>query len=337
MPLLSVVIPTYNRKQSLLRTLDALAQQTLSPEQFEVLVVSDGSTDGTAEAVSSVAYPYRFRYLEQANLGPSAARNNGMRASCGNVVVYVDDDIEPVPEFLALHAAAHDADDQLVLIGPQSMPPRERFPVWIAWEHRMLEMQYVKFRSGEWKIGPNNLYSGNFSVRRANILEVGGFDERFRRQEDVELGFRLAANGLHFAFEGRAIGYHRPERTFEAWFKTPYLYGVRDVQMTRDKGQTVVMALAQNHYRERNVLTRAAARLVIGRKLREKVAFGTLPVAIRAADLVGLRKLALTFCSLTFNLRYLQGMADEIGGSSAMWNAIISEPVERQEEQQPRQ
>jgi GT2 family glycosyltransferase len=316
------VIPTYNRKGSLLRTLDALARQTLPANRFEVVVVSDGSTDGSADAVRSRAYPYRIRYLEQTNGGPSVARNHGARAACGGLIVFVDDDIEPAHEFLEVHATAHAADELLVLIGPQSMPPGERFPIWVEWEGRMLERQYARFRSGEWSAGPNNLYSGNFSVRREHLIAVGGFDEQFNRQEDVELGYRLEAHGLHFQFAGGANGYHRPERSFESWYQTPYLYGVRDVQMARDKGQEQALTLAQKHYRERNALTRLLARVFIGRPGIGSVLFMLLKPAIPACDRLGFRGAGLALCSLTFNLRYLQGMANEMGGPRAMWNSL---------------
>jgi GT2 family glycosyltransferase len=332
MPFLSVVIPTYNRKESLLIALDALKRQTLPVERFEVIVVSDGGTDGTAEAVHAREYPYRLRFMEQPNSGPSAARNNGARAACGQVVVFLDDDIEPVAEFLEVHARAHEADPCLALIGPQSMPPGEWFPVWIAWEHRMLERQYARFRAGEWEAGPNNLYSGNFSVRRSHLLEAGGFDEKFKRQEDVELGFRLAALGLRFRLDLRANGYHRPERTFESWYTTPYLYGIRDVQMARDKGQAQALALARKHYRERNRLTRLMAKLCIGRRGVELATLGLLKRAVPLMDRIGLRRAALTLCSLTFNLRYLQGMAEEMGGARAMWERMKAEGRRRKEE-----
>jgi glycosyltransferase involved in cell wall biosynthesis len=322
MMFLSVVIPTFNRKESLLQTLGALEKQTLPAAEFEVIVVSDGSTDGTAEAIHAREFSFRLRFLEQPNSGPSVARNYGARAACGEVIVYLDDDIEPIPVFLETHAKAQKADPKLVLIGPQSMPHGERFPIWIAWEHRMLEKQYARFRSGEWQAGPNNLYSGNFSVRRKDLIEVGGFDVSFKRQEDVELGFRLAAHGLHFLFEGDADGYHRPVRTYESWYNTPYLYGVRDVEMARDKGQDQAFELARKHYGERNRITRLLARIFVGKPALEALLFGILKPAPLVLDKIGLRKPALGLCSLLFNLRYLQGMATEIGGARRMWQMM---------------
>ena len=153
---LSVVIPTYNRKASLMRTLDSLVNQTISMDRFEVIIVSDGSTDGTKEAVEKASLPFKIRFFEQSNSGPSVARNYGTRLACGKVIVFLDDDIEAVPAFLEEHDRAQEENAKLVVIGPQSMPPGEKFPVWIAWEHRMLEKQYEKFRSGEWSAGPNN-------------------------------------------------------------------------------------------------------------------------------------------------------------------------------------
>jgi glycosyltransferase involved in cell wall biosynthesis len=318
MPFLSVVIPTYNRKESLLRTLNALAKQTYPPDAFEVIVISDGATDGTAEAVKALKMPYCLRFVEQPNSGPSVARNHGAKLASGSVVVYVDDDIEPMPEFLAEHAAAQQQDEKLVLIGPQTGPEGEPMPHWIAWEHRMLQKQYANFVSGVWETGPNNLYSGNFSVRREHLLAVGGFDARFTRQEDVELGFRLAQRGLHFRFEPKANGIHRPTRTFASWYRTPYEYGRRDVQMARDIGEAQAMALARKHFGERNRATQILARLCIGIPPLESAVLGLGRLAVK----IGGRRVALVACSLLFNLRYLQGMCRELGGRRQLWQAI---------------
>lgn len=318
---ISVVIPTYNRRDSLLRTLNALAKQTFPMEAFEVVVISDGATDGTAQAISELQMPYRLKFTEQKNSGPSVARNHGARQAAAPLIVYVDDDIEPVPEFLAQHAAAHVNDDQLVVIGPQSGPENEPTLPWIAWEHEMLRRQYGNFVNGVWEAGPNNLYSGNFSLRREHLLAVGGFDEKFTRQEDVELGFRLEQHGLHFTFNPQANGIHRPTRTFESWYKTPYEYGRRDVQMARDIGEAQAMILTRKHYKERNLLTRLLAQACIG-----VPAFETAVLALGQFGIkCGGRKMSLVACSLTFNLRYLQGMCRELGGRARLWQAIKGE------------
>lgn len=317
---LSVVIPTYNRKASLLLALGALAKQTYPANQFEVIVVSDGSSDGSAEAVRDLKTPYRLRFMEQKNSGPSVARNFGARIACAPVIVYLDDDIEPVSVFLEEHAKAHENDPTLVLIGPQSEPLGEAMPYFIAWEHAMLRKQYENFESGVWKAGPNNLYSGNFSVRREHLISVGGFNEKFTRQEDVELGFRLAQIGLHFRYEGKANGFHRPTRTFQSWCKTPFEYGKRDVQMARDGGEEKALEMAQEHFGQRNRITRFLAKTCIGVPPLEAAVMTVCKVGAQSLP----RKFALGFCSLLFNLRYLQGMSQELGGRQKLWNVMKS-------------
>src|SRR5437764_138198 len=93
----SVVIPTFNRQATLHQTLKAIeAQDALS---FEVIVVDDGSTDGTKEAVTS-EFP-SVQYIQQENQGPAAARNTGIRAVAGDIVVFTDDDCVPPPDWLS--------------------------------------------------------------------------------------------------------------------------------------------------------------------------------------------------------------------------------------------
>src|SRR6266702_4396307 len=100
---LSVVIPTYQRCFSLERTLHALAQQSLPADEYEVLVSIDGSQDGTREMVEQFRAPYRLHAEWRPNGGRAAACNSGIRASCGELVLIMDDDIEPTPECLDAH------------------------------------------------------------------------------------------------------------------------------------------------------------------------------------------------------------------------------------------
>jgi GT2 family glycosyltransferase len=319
-PALSVVIPTHNRKGTLLKGLEALRRQSLPWNSFEVVVISDGSTDGTAEALRALSLPYALRLEEQVNQGPAAARNNGFRLAAAPIIVFMDDDIEPSADFLAVHLSAHEQGQDVVLIGPQSGPAGETIPHWIAWEHLMLRRQYDNFVSGVWETGPNNLYSGNFSVRREHLEAAGGFDVRFTRQEDVELGFRLAKRGLKFRFDMRAEGIHRPTRTFESWYRTPYEYGKRDVQIAREIGNATPMELARRHWAERNGATRLLARISIGMPVVLPIVLGAGRLAVR----FGGRRIALASCSVLFNLRYLQGMCEALGGRAELWRTIRS-------------
>ena len=116
-PLLTVIIPTYQRRDSVLRTLASLRTQALPADAYEVIAVVDGSTDGTAEALRRLAVPYPLSVLDGPNGGRAVACNRGIRAAAGAIVVLLDDDMEASPEFLAAHARAHDRPAQRAVIG----------------------------------------------------------------------------------------------------------------------------------------------------------------------------------------------------------------------------
>src|SRR5512141_701583 len=103
-PYFSVVIPTYNRQNVLARCLDALEHQTIAPSLFEVIVVDDGSTDGTREMLGSRAFPFAFRAITVPNGGASAARNAGVAIARGTFVALTEDDVVPDARWLE---AAH--------------------------------------------------------------------------------------------------------------------------------------------------------------------------------------------------------------------------------------
>ena len=96
-PRVSVVIPTYNRVRRLEWVLRALAEQTVDPLDFEVVVVSDGSTDGSESVVLGLTMPYKLTVVSQPNSGPAVARNTGVSRAAGELIVFLDDDVVPSP------------------------------------------------------------------------------------------------------------------------------------------------------------------------------------------------------------------------------------------------
>ena len=267
---LSVVIPTYNRKDSLRRTLEGLSRQRYPHADFEAVVVSDGSNDGTEEMLADYARtaPYSLRIICQANGGPSRARNRGILEAQYEIIVFLDDDVEPVPEFLGRHAMHHRQDQKIAVVGPMSPDPSRytEEPVWIAWEHSKLQDIYALFRPGGnyagRPAGPMHFYSGNASVRKEWLLAIDGFDESFTRQEDVELAVRIQQTcGVSFLFDFAADGLHRPQRSFESWLRIPTAYGTFDGQ--RISAGLLSWDEVKENIQKRNVATRALASLCL--------------------------------------------------------------------------
>ena len=136
----TVVIPTHDRLALLHRVLAGLSTQG---GDFEVVVVSDGSTDGTAEYLRGDATPVPVIAIVQANKGPAAARNAGIEHAHGDLVVFLDDDVVPGSGWLKAHVDAHrrlGADR--VVVGPMLDAPDHVYSPWVAWEQAMLARQY---------------------------------------------------------------------------------------------------------------------------------------------------------------------------------------------------
>jgi glycosyltransferase involved in cell wall biosynthesis len=209
---LSVVIPTYNRCPILMRVLHALADQHADVPQLEVIVVDDGSTDETATAVPDLASrgPFRLLYLQQPNLGPAAARNRGIGAASGDLVLFIGDDILARPGLLKKHREAHLAHPQpeVAVLGLTSWHPElEITPLaqwWEDWRFRYRAL--LRGKEPDFSF----FYTHNVSVKRDFLLTDGLFDESFpdAAYEDTELACRLLQCGLKVVFEPQAAAYH---------------------------------------------------------------------------------------------------------------------------------
>lgn len=313
---LSVIVPTYNRLYRLKQVLTALEHQSYPHGLFEVVVVSDGSTDGTNEYLGSYRGPLNLVVTIQENSGPAATRNLGIQRASGRLILFLDDDVVPTPQLIAEHIATHNASQEpLVVLGPMLTPSNFRMKPWVQWEQAMLVKQYQAMEQGTWEPTARQFYTGNTSLERRLLNATGGFDERFRRAEDVELAYRLVNEGVRFVFNGRAIGYHYAERSFRSWSETPYAYGRNDIIFTREKQQTWLLPAIKHEFRERrNPLIKLLVRLCLDRTTLSQGIMQALKHTATLSHHLGRQRLAQVAYSGIFNLRYYQGMADELGG-----------------------
>lgn len=313
-PDISVVIPTYNRLPRLRRVLAALADQTVPDSALEVIVVSDGSTDGTDGYLASGQAPIDVRVVRQPNRGPAAARNAGVRVAAGDVVLFLDDDVVPTPSVVQRHLDAHRRHGgDVVVLGPMLTPPDHEMSPWVAYEQAMLDKQYDAMRSGQWEPTPRQFYTGNASVGRRHVVACGGFDETFTRAEDVELAYRLNTRGLRFLFDPEAVGLHYAERSYASWRRTAYLYGRNDVVFATERQQDWLLDAMRLEFAQHHRLIRWVARLTLDRPLRHRLLTGWCEMIARAVSGRGAR----AALSAVFNLTYYQGVADELG--SVRW------------------
>ena len=170
---ISVVIPTYQRCASVRRTLEALARQTMAPSEYEVIVPIDGSDDGTKEMIERFQAPYRLSATWHPNQGRAAARNVGIRMAQGHLIVFLDDDMEPVPGFLLAHVDAHPSGSRRAVIGPVPIPVDASSPPLLRYRSSGMDAQLGRLAQAGYRIGFRDMYSGNLSMPCDVLREVG--------------------------------------------------------------------------------------------------------------------------------------------------------------------
>jgi glycosyltransferase involved in cell wall biosynthesis len=221
----SVVIPTYNRLDMLVRVLDALDGQVDAPP-FEVIVINDGSKDDT-ERVMSQRNGITFR--TQPNSGPGQARNLGVSLATGKFVVFIGDDTVPEPRFLAEHARVHrqSNDDALVAgLGYTGWPRRGRVTAFMDYINDYgLQFGYKLIQDGA-VVPFNFFYTSNLSIDRA-VLLAHPFDTTFPSAawEDIELAYRLDAQGLRIHYNAHAVTRHHHPMTIDSFARRQYTVG----------------------------------------------------------------------------------------------------------------
>ncbi len=207
-PLISVVMPTYNRADAIGLTLQHLAKQTLSPDLFEVIIIDDGSTDNTSEVVAVQELPFDIRYYPGPNRGAAAARNLGVSRALGDFILFLDCDIIPTPELLETHLVSHRTNDNVcVILGKvQSWTDSQ------LWGERVCNVYDVGHNYGDSirTIAFYMAYTANMSVKRALIEKINGFDESFSSSgfEDVEFAYRASLEGALQIYQPSALAFH---------------------------------------------------------------------------------------------------------------------------------
>jgi GT2 family glycosyltransferase len=212
---LSVVIPCFNSGALLTTCLQALMGQTMPLEGFEVIVVDDGSTDGTAALVQSLALPASFRYIRQPNRGAAAARNRGAIESMGDVLLFLDADVLPDDILLQEHLDSHSRYNRALVVGPtRAIADQALGPFHAVMGEALFACNYG---DRERQIGFQQVLSRNLSLPRGLFHEVGRFDEDFPRSgfEDIEFAYRALRLGCNLVYNPKASGDHQHSGTLQ--------------------------------------------------------------------------------------------------------------------------
>ncbi|MBA4142217.1 MAG: glycosyltransferase family 2 protein [Nitrosospira sp.] len=205
----SVVICTYNRAHLLDTVLDSLCKQTLAAQDFEVVVINDGSVDDTALVAASYTSKLPLRYLYQRNAGLASAKNHGLFASRGDLVLFLDDDDIAAETLLEEHANTHSefpAEHYAVLGYTALSQNLNANPLMhFVTEVGCFLFSYPSLKHGD-VLDYSYFWGGRSSCKRSLLLKFGVFNPVFRFGcEDIELGYRLSKQGLRVVYNRNAI------------------------------------------------------------------------------------------------------------------------------------
>ena len=229
----SIVIPTYQRRDVVAATVTALDRQKF--RDFEVIVVVDGSSDGSAATLRALELDFPLQVIEQPNSGSARARNVGADAAAGEVLLFLDDDMEADPALLAEHDSFQRDGADLVL---GDLPVHPGSPdnllswgvgVWADSRRERLSAPGAEVELGD-------LLTGQTSIERESFERIGRFDESFTRDglfggADIDFGYRVQKSGLIVAFNPAAISYQYYDVDPAAFLRRSYSVGRSQQQL----------------------------------------------------------------------------------------------------------
>src|SRR6266550_4533001 len=214
-PKISVIVCTYNGRRTLWECLDGLVR--LDYANYEVIVVNDGSTDGTEK----IAAQYGFRLITTENRGLAAARNTGLQAATGEIVAYIDDDASPDPHWLRYLAITFMNTNHVGVGGPNISPPEDT-PTAQCVSHSPGNPVHILLSDTE----AEHLPGCTMAFRKSALDAIGGFDTRFRiAGDDVDVCWQVQERGGTLGFNPGAMVWHHRRNSVRTYWKQQHNYG----------------------------------------------------------------------------------------------------------------
>jgi glycosyltransferase involved in cell wall biosynthesis len=218
LPKVSVIVPTFKGAKKMPTLLHALQSQTF--QDFELIVVIDGSTDGTRRVIENVETGFSKLIFEQPNLGRAIAKNSGAELARGDLLIFFDDDMEPAPDSILKHIEFHKA--QAGILSGNQVETENSWKTDIQNYKAVLTKKWIlKYPNGITQMTFSNLFftAANSSVPRKIFNELMGFDKRLTDAEDFDLAFRALEGGHNVFFDKSNVAFHHEKITCVSYIR----------------------------------------------------------------------------------------------------------------------
>ncbi|NOT74602.1 MAG: glycosyltransferase [Cyclobacteriaceae bacterium] len=224
---ISVIIPTFNGAHKIEAALTALSQQTFP--DFEVVIIIDGSTDNTQDVIKrfdGILPRMSVHFIE--NRGRAHAKNEGVNASKGEILIFIDDDIRLFKDAVELHRNFHLENQNEIMFGHLEMDP-EKARLNDFWNYRRtIESGWRELQSTTISYANYGITSANLSLTKKTFWKVGEFDSTLRDSEDFDFGIRALQQGIPIRYIPKINGYHDDFSTL-----LPYVRRQKEYMMSK--------------------------------------------------------------------------------------------------------
>ncbi|MDR3681140.1 MAG: glycosyltransferase [Flavipsychrobacter sp.] len=228
----SVIVPSYNGAKKLPNLLAALEQQTIN--NFEVIIVSDGSVDNTAAIVNDGGWKLNLKLIEQQNKGRSATRNRGAAVATSDLLIFFDDDMRPWPACIEEHVKHHQQYPHSIVTGGLQEEVTENATELFKYKAFLSDKWLSPLKGvGSKALAKDQVFvtTANFSIAKKDFNILKGFDERLTDAEDYEFAVRAVKHGLPLFFRNDAFAWHDDVITTASYIKRQRQYAVANAKL----------------------------------------------------------------------------------------------------------
>jgi GT2 family glycosyltransferase len=315
----SVVIPSFNRSNSVARLVRELAAQHAGNLILEIIVVLDGSTDDSAARLSELQCPdgVHLRVIDQLNRGRAAARNAGIRAATSTALIFLDDDVLPGLELVGHHLRALDTADLVLGRIEHSESPHE-VPAFREQSVVFYRQRHDRLTTPEARIMPTDVFAGNLSVRSEMLRAIGGFDESFSGYgcEDWDLGKRLMDFGARAVYCPAASVLHLSVVPYRTWIRHAREEASSQLRLVR-KHPSLMRHIDLGGLNEATLTGRMVSRLAIASPLLGRAAALLAIGAGEAGFRLGRTRFSQRMISQSFRLAFWGSVRESTGSAGS--------------------